>query len=168
MLWPQFSAIYDNFRRKDWRFFSKTNVMIKFLHDLVLFLVKNANFFGENIKNHNRGPWSPWLQSKSHQGAVIVNEAVTGEIFRLPANFPEKGPEPLTAGLVPLAVEPEDRSFRVFRIRFSDGSGNLEEVAAQLHLPERHPRLSHPWGRCHIFVNIFAVDKVKIWLFFQL
>jgi hypothetical protein len=34
-------------------FFSKTNVMIKFLHNLALFRVKNANFFaeffGENI-----------------------------------------------------------------------------------------------------------------------
>jgi hypothetical protein len=34
-------------------FFSKTNVMIKFLHNLALFGVKNANFiaefFGENI-----------------------------------------------------------------------------------------------------------------------
>jgi hypothetical protein len=34
-------------------FFSKTNVMIKILHNLALFRVKNANFFaeffGENI-----------------------------------------------------------------------------------------------------------------------
>jgi hypothetical protein len=34
-------------------FFSKTNVMIKILHNLALFWVKNANvfaeFFGENI-----------------------------------------------------------------------------------------------------------------------
>jgi hypothetical protein len=29
--------------------FSKTNVMVKFLHNLALFWVKNANFFGENI-----------------------------------------------------------------------------------------------------------------------
>jgi hypothetical protein len=44
-------------------FFSKTNVMIKILHNLALFRVKNANFFaeifGENIsKNHNVGPCS--------------------------------------------------------------------------------------------------------------
>jgi hypothetical protein len=30
MLWSQFSAIFPNFRRKNWRFFSKTNVMIIF------------------------------------------------------------------------------------------------------------------------------------------
>jgi hypothetical protein len=65
MLWSQFSAIFDNFWRKNWRFFSKTNVMIKILHNLALFRVKNANFFakffGENIlKNHNIGPWTGW------------------------------------------------------------------------------------------------------------
>jgi hypothetical protein len=41
-------------------FFSKTNVMIKILHNLALFRVKNANFFaeffGEKKKNHNIGP----------------------------------------------------------------------------------------------------------------
>jgi Fe-S cluster biosynthesis and repair protein YggX len=40
----QFSAIFDNFRRKNWRFFSKTNVMIIFLNNLALLRVKNANF----------------------------------------------------------------------------------------------------------------------------
>jgi hypothetical protein len=54
MLWSQLSAIFDNFRRKNWRFSQKTNVMIKILHKLALFWVKNANFFaeffGENIK----------------------------------------------------------------------------------------------------------------------
>jgi hypothetical protein len=43
-------------------FFSKTNVMIKFLHNLALLWVKNAiffaNFLGENIiKNRSIGPW---------------------------------------------------------------------------------------------------------------
>jgi hypothetical protein len=51
MLWSQFSAIFDDFRPL--AFFSKTNVMIKILHNLALFWVKNANFFaeffGENI-----------------------------------------------------------------------------------------------------------------------
>jgi hypothetical protein len=28
MLWSHFSAIFDNFQHKNWRFFSKTNVMI--------------------------------------------------------------------------------------------------------------------------------------------
>jgi hypothetical protein len=41
------------FSAKKWAFFSKTNVMIKVLHNLALFWVKNANFFaeflGENI-----------------------------------------------------------------------------------------------------------------------
>jgi hypothetical protein len=53
MLWSQFSAIFDNFLAKKLAFLSKTNVMIKFLHNLALFWVKNANFFaeffGENI-----------------------------------------------------------------------------------------------------------------------
>jgi hypothetical protein len=50
MLWSQFSAIFDNFRKK----IGVTNVMIKIFHNLALFCVKNANFFaeffGENIK----------------------------------------------------------------------------------------------------------------------
>jgi hypothetical protein len=57
-------TIFGDFRQfsaKKLAFFSKTNVMIKFLHILALFWVKNANFFtefiGENIfKNHNIGP----------------------------------------------------------------------------------------------------------------
>jgi hypothetical protein len=34
MLWSRFCAIFSNFRRKNWRFFSKTKVMIKSLHNL--------------------------------------------------------------------------------------------------------------------------------------
>jgi hypothetical protein len=54
-LWSQFSAIFDNFRRKKLAFFSETNVLINFfLQNLALFWVKNANFFadffGENIQ----------------------------------------------------------------------------------------------------------------------
>jgi hypothetical protein len=46
------------FSAKKLAFFSKTNVMIKILHNLALFRVKHENFFaeffGENIfKNHN-------------------------------------------------------------------------------------------------------------------
>jgi hypothetical protein len=38
-------------------FFSKTNVMIKILHNLALFRLKNANFFGKTIlENHYIGP----------------------------------------------------------------------------------------------------------------
>jgi hypothetical protein len=61
MLWSQFSAIFDNqFSAKKLAFFSKTNVMIKFLHNLALFLVKKANFFRrfvrwKYLKNHNIG-----------------------------------------------------------------------------------------------------------------
>jgi hypothetical protein len=43
MLLSQFSAIFANFRQK-LALFSKTNVMIIILHNLALFLVKNANF----------------------------------------------------------------------------------------------------------------------------
>jgi hypothetical protein len=53
MLWSQFSAIFANFSAKKLAFYSKTNVMIKILHNLALFWAKNANFFakffGENI-----------------------------------------------------------------------------------------------------------------------
>jgi hypothetical protein len=45
MLWSQFSAIFDNFRWKNWSFSrKKNNVMINILHNLALFLAKNANF----------------------------------------------------------------------------------------------------------------------------
>jgi hypothetical protein len=43
MLWSQFSAIFDNIRRKN-AVFLKTNVMINILHILALFWVKNAIF----------------------------------------------------------------------------------------------------------------------------
>jgi hypothetical protein len=49
-------TFFGDFRRfsaKKLAFYSKTNVMIKILHNLALFGVKNANFFaeifGENI-----------------------------------------------------------------------------------------------------------------------
>jgi hypothetical protein len=40
--------------------------MIKFVYNLALFWGKNANFFAElfrqkYLKNHNIGPWSPWM-----------------------------------------------------------------------------------------------------------
>jgi NADH:ubiquinone oxidoreductase subunit 4 (subunit M) len=51
---------FPQFLAKKLAFFSKTNVMIKFLDN---FLVKTPIFppiFCENIlKNHNIGPWSP-------------------------------------------------------------------------------------------------------------
>jgi hypothetical protein len=53
MLWSQFSAIFDNFWWKNWRFSQKPMLWCYFLHNLALFWVKNANFFseffGENI-----------------------------------------------------------------------------------------------------------------------
>jgi hypothetical protein len=53
MLWSQFSAIYDNFRRKNLRFSQKPMLWSQFLHNSALIWVKNANFFaeffGENI-----------------------------------------------------------------------------------------------------------------------
>jgi hypothetical protein len=38
---------FRQFSAKKLAFFSKTNVMIKILHNLALFWVKNANFFAE-------------------------------------------------------------------------------------------------------------------------
>jgi hypothetical protein len=54
---------FRQFSEKKLAFFSKTNVVIKILHNLALFEVKNANFFaeffGEKIfKNHNIGPFN--------------------------------------------------------------------------------------------------------------
>jgi hypothetical protein len=61
MLWSQFSAIFANFRRKNWRFTKKNNVMIKCFHKLALFWVKNA-IFCENFINHNIGPRRSMLE----------------------------------------------------------------------------------------------------------
>jgi hypothetical protein len=36
MLWSQYSAISANFRRNNWRFSQKTNVLIKFLQKLIV------------------------------------------------------------------------------------------------------------------------------------
>jgi hypothetical protein len=52
---------FDNFWRQKLAFFSKTNVMINFLHNLALFWVKSTNFSAEffwwkYLKNHNIGP----------------------------------------------------------------------------------------------------------------
>jgi hypothetical protein len=49
MLWSQFSAIFSNFRRKNWCFFLNSNVMINFFQNLALSWVKNANFFAKNF-----------------------------------------------------------------------------------------------------------------------
>jgi hypothetical protein len=52
---------------KKMAFFSKTNVMINFLHNLALFWVESANFFaeffGENILKSIT--WSPWLPASN-------------------------------------------------------------------------------------------------------
>jgi hypothetical protein len=67
MLWSQFSAIFDNFSAKKLAFFSKTNVMIPFLHILASFGVKNANFFRwifwrKYLNNHNIGTRGRFLK----------------------------------------------------------------------------------------------------------
>jgi hypothetical protein len=50
------------FGEKNWRFSQKNNVMIYFMHNFVLFRVKNAIFFTDfwrkYLKNHNIGPGS--------------------------------------------------------------------------------------------------------------
>jgi hypothetical protein len=57
---------FSQFLAKKLAFFLNTNVMINFFQNLALFRVKNANFFAKffwqkYLKNHNIGPWSPWL-----------------------------------------------------------------------------------------------------------
>jgi hypothetical protein len=53
MLWSQFSAIFDNFRRKNWRFSQKPMLWSQFLQKLAVVWAKNFNIFakifGENI-----------------------------------------------------------------------------------------------------------------------
>jgi hypothetical protein len=44
-----------HFSAKKLAFFSKTNVMINFLHNLALFRVKTAMFWRKKPKNHNIG-----------------------------------------------------------------------------------------------------------------
>jgi hypothetical protein len=85
MLWSQYSAIFANFRRKNWlAFFSKTNVMIQFLHNLALFWAKNAYFFAKffgkkYFKNHNIGPrWNVALKT------VPIESTSGTEIGKLP------------------------------------------------------------------------------------
>jgi hypothetical protein len=61
MLWSQFSAIFANFRRINWRFSQKPILWSQFLQKLAVVWAKNANifakFFVENIlKNHNIVP----------------------------------------------------------------------------------------------------------------
>jgi hypothetical protein len=53
---------FSQFSAKKLAFFLNTNVMIKNLHNLALFSVKNANFFAEFFgeiiyKNRNIGTW---------------------------------------------------------------------------------------------------------------
>jgi hypothetical protein len=65
MLSSQFYCDFRQFLAKKLAFFSKTNVMIKFLHKLALFWVKNAIFspifWRKYLKNHNIGPWSSYI-----------------------------------------------------------------------------------------------------------
>jgi hypothetical protein len=53
MLWSQFSPIFANFRRKNWRFSQKPMLWSKFCKKLALVWAKHANIFakflGENI-----------------------------------------------------------------------------------------------------------------------
>jgi hypothetical protein len=61
----RFSTIFDNFRRKKLAFFSKTNVMIKILHNLALLWVKTPIFCWifrwKYLNNHNIGPRLSWV-----------------------------------------------------------------------------------------------------------
>jgi hypothetical protein len=48
MLWSQFSAIFDNFRRGKMALFSKYNIMVKILQKLAVDWAKNDKVLGEN------------------------------------------------------------------------------------------------------------------------
>jgi hypothetical protein len=69
MLWSQFSAIFDNFRRKNWRFSQKPLLWSKFC--IINFVSSQKrqffcwNFRRKYFKNHNIGPrvarWYIWV-----------------------------------------------------------------------------------------------------------
>jgi hypothetical protein len=56
MLWWMFSAIFSSFRQKNRRF-SLKNIMINFLHNLIVLWVKNNSFRRTHFYNHSIGPW---------------------------------------------------------------------------------------------------------------
>jgi hypothetical protein len=47
---------FRKFYAKKMAFFSKTNVAIKFLHNLAVFGAKNSNFWTKLLNNNNIGP----------------------------------------------------------------------------------------------------------------
>jgi hypothetical protein len=81
----QFSAIFDNFRRKNWLFFSKINVMIKILHNLCSFVLSQKRQFFRRFfrrkyfKNHNIG--SRWVCEKVAQN--IAQPILCQNYFRI-------------------------------------------------------------------------------------
>jgi hypothetical protein len=64
MLWSQFSAIFDNFRRKNWRFYQKTMLWSKFCIIVLSYVLSQKRQFfrwffrRKYFKNHNIGPWT--------------------------------------------------------------------------------------------------------------
>jgi hypothetical protein len=58
----QFSAIFDNFRRKNWRFSQKPMLWSIFLKKITFVFSQKRHFFRrisrrKNLNNHNIGPW---------------------------------------------------------------------------------------------------------------
>jgi hypothetical protein len=47
MLWSQFSAFFDIFRRKIWRFSLNSNVVIEIFVKIAVFLTKNHQIFAK-------------------------------------------------------------------------------------------------------------------------
>jgi hypothetical protein len=79
MLWPQFSAIFDNFRQKIGVFFSKTNVMIKFLHNLASFWVKKRQFL---CRFFRRNYLKIIKSDPGHPGGVHICRCIRSNILR--------------------------------------------------------------------------------------
>jgi hypothetical protein len=74
MLWSQFSAIFDNFRRKNWRFSKKPIIRSKFWIIYLCFESKTPIFCQKirrkYFRNHYIGPWSR-LQCLSENDASV-------------------------------------------------------------------------------------------------
>jgi hypothetical protein len=78
-------------------FFSKTNDIIKILHNLALFRVKNANFFWRKyFKNHNIGPRSAAVGEGVRPEVVLLGRRrrIRGLRLEDPAAHAPQGPGP--------------------------------------------------------------------------
>jgi hypothetical protein len=75
MLWSQFSAIFDTFRQKNWRFSQKPMLWSIFLKNSFVLSQKRQYFRWifrrKYFKNHNIGPWFTRTAQIANIGSVF-------------------------------------------------------------------------------------------------